>query len=63
MQYTVEPKLDGVGLALTYRAGALTQAATRGDGETGEDVTLNARTIRAIPLRLHGQPPDALEVR
>ena len=61
--YTVEPKIDGVGLALTYERGRLVQAATRGDGTTGEDVTANARTIRAIPLRLHGQAPRRLEVR
>ena len=61
--YTVEPKIDGVGLALTYERGQLTQAATRGDGATGEDVTGNAKTIRAIPLRLHGSAPVRLEVR
>jgi DNA ligase (NAD+) len=61
--FTVEPKIDGVGLALTYEGGALTQAATRGDGLTGEEVTANARTIRAIPLRLRSTPPARLEVR
>lgn len=61
--YTVELKIDGVGLALTYERGRLVQAATRGDGTTGEDVTANARTIRAIPLRLQGEPPRRLEVR
>ncbi|MBI4596828.1 MAG: NAD-dependent DNA ligase LigA [Candidatus Omnitrophica bacterium] len=61
--YTVEPKIDGVGLALTYDRGRLIQAATRGDGATGEDVTANAKTIRAIPLRLQGVPPKRLEVR
>ena len=61
--YTVELKIDGVGLALTYEDGQLTQAATRGDGTTGEDVTANAKTIRAIPLRLQGKPPRRLEVR
>ncbi len=61
--YTVELKIDGVGLALTYERGRLVQAATRGDGTTGEDVTANAKTIRAIPLRLQGDAPRRLEVR
>jgi DNA ligase (NAD+) len=61
--YTVELKIDGVGLSLTYERGRLKQAATRGDGETGEDVTANARTIRAIPLRLEDAAPRRLEVR
>jgi DNA ligase (NAD+) len=61
--FTVEPKIDGVGLSLLYENGVLVQAATRGDGETGEDVTANAKTIRAIPLRLEGRPPKRLEVR
>lgn len=60
---TVEPKIDGVGLALMYEKGQLTRAATRGDGETGEDVTANARTIRSIPLALKGRAPRVLEVR
>jgi len=60
---TVELKIDGVGLALVYERGTLTQAATRGDGATGEDVTSNARTIRSIPLQLTGDPPRRLEVR
>ncbi|MBI4355274.1 MAG: NAD-dependent DNA ligase LigA [Candidatus Omnitrophica bacterium] len=62
-EYVVEFKIDGVGIALTYDAGRLHSAATRGDGETGEDVTANVRTIRAIPLRLRGRPPTRLEVR
>lgn len=61
--YLVEPKIDGLSCALTYENGALTRAATRGDGETGEDVTANARTIRAIPLSLPGQAPRRLEIR
>jgi DNA ligase (NAD+) len=61
--YMAELKIDGVGLALLYENGVLVRAATRGDGETGEDVTLNAKTIRAIPLRLGGEPPARLEVR
>jgi len=63
LEYVVELKIDGVGLALTYEDGLLTTAATRGDGETGEDVTANARTIRSIPMRLHGKAPKLLEVR
>ncbi len=61
--YTVEPKIDGVSLALRYERGRLLHAATRGDGTTGEEVTANARTIRAIPLRLAHEPPRVLEVR
>ena len=52
VDYVAEPKLDGVAISLRYRAGRLHRAATRGDGSTGEDVTMNARTIAAIPLRL-----------
>ncbi len=61
--YTVELKIDGVGLALRYDRGQLVSGATRGDGLTGEDVTANVRTIRAIPLRLQGEVPLRLEVR
>jgi DNA ligase (NAD+) len=65
--YLCELKIDGVALALVYRDGRLVRAATRGDGRTGEDVTLNARTIDDVPERLtsrHGYPiPDVLEVR
>lgn len=52
IEYMVEPKLDGVAIELVYENGILNSASTRGDGETGEDVTLNIRTIRAIPLKL-----------
>ncbi len=61
--YTTELKIDGVGIALTYERGALVRGATRGDGETGEDVTANVKTIRAIPLRLRDKAPRLLEVR
>jgi DNA ligase (NAD+) len=62
--FTAEPKLDGVAISLTYVEGVLTTAATRGDGEHGEDVTANVRTIGAVPLKLHGQGwPPLLEVR
>ncbi|HMZ70081.1 MAG TPA: NAD-dependent DNA ligase LigA [Pseudomonadales bacterium] len=64
IDYSCEPKLDGVALSLRYQRGQLLQAATRGDGFRGEDVTLNVRTIRAIPLRLAGNDhPEQLEVR
>ena len=61
--YTAELKFDGLAINLRYENGVLVQAATRGDGETGEDVTQNVRTIRCIPLRLHGGAPEVLEVR
>jgi DNA ligase (NAD+) len=62
--FAAEPKLDGVAISLTYVDGLLTTAATRGDGERGEDVTANVRTIRAVPLKLHGDGwPPLLEVR
>lgn len=62
--YTVELKIDGAAVALTYRDGVLVTAATRGDGTEGEDVTANVRTIRGVPLRLHGTAhPPLLEIR
>lgn len=64
IKYTCEPKLDGVAISLLYEKGQLTRAATRGDGNEGEDVTQNVRTIQAIPLVLIGSGfPDVLEVR
>lgn len=62
--FAAEPKLDGVAISLRYESGGLSVAATRGDGKTGEDVTHNVRTIRAVPLRLTGEGyPEILEVR
>jgi DNA ligase (NAD+) len=64
-QYVCEPKVDGLGVALLYEQGRLVRGATRGDGRLGEDVTQNLKTVRAIPLRLHGPLAnlEVLEVR
>ena len=61
--YVAEPKFDGLAMSLRYQDGVLVQAATRGDGETGEDVTQNVRTIGQVPLRLPADAPPVLEVR
>src|SRR5437016_3334613 len=65
VEYSVEPKFDGLSVELMYDHGFFTRGATRGDGMTGEDVTVNLRTIRSLPLQLHGGSnlPDHLVVR
>ncbi|MFT6913955.1 MAG: DNA ligase (NAD+) [Motiliproteus sp.] len=64
LDYGAEPKLDGIAVSLMYEAGVLVRSATRGDGETGEDISLNVRTIDAVPLQLRGDGwPRRLEVR
>ncbi|HUP32999.1 MAG TPA: NAD-dependent DNA ligase LigA, partial [Gaiellaceae bacterium] len=61
--YVIEPKIDGSAVSLVYEEGRLVRGATRGDGLRGEDVTVNLRTIRSIPLALQGEAPPLLEVR
>ncbi|MYD74002.1 MAG: NAD-dependent DNA ligase LigA, partial [Chloroflexi bacterium] len=61
--YVSEPKIDGLAIALVYEHGRLVQAATRGDGRAGEDVTANLRAIDAVPNELSGNPPPRFEVR
>ena len=64
VEYSCEPKYDGIAISLIYRKGVLERAATRGDGNVGEDITLNVRTIKSVPLRLIGEGhPELLEVR
>ena len=64
VSYVAEPKLDGLAVSLLYENGELVRAATRGDGETGEDITVNVRTIRSVRLKLNGdKPPARMEVR
>jgi DNA ligase (NAD+) len=63
VEYACELKFDGLAVSLRYEGGVLVQAATRGDGETGEDVTQNVRTIQVVPLQLQGAVPEVLEVR
>ena len=63
VEYVVEPKIDGVGVALWYENGILQRGATRGDGIKGDDITQNIKTIRSIPLRLHTTTLNTIEVR
>ena len=63
-QYVVDPKIDGVAVAIRYENGLLAQGATRGDGRTGDDITQNIRTVRNVPLKLHGRDwPRVVEIR
>ena len=63
LEFMLEPKIDGLAVALTYENGSFTLGVTRGDGTEGEDVTGNLRTIKSLPLKLQGKPPGILEVR
>jgi DNA ligase (NAD+) len=64
IRYSAEPKLDGLAVSARYENGVYVQGATRGDGETGEDVTQNLRTVKALPMKLRAdRPPPVLEVR
>ncbi len=64
IEYTVEPKIDGLAMELTYRNGILLKASTRGDGYEGEDVTHTIRTIRSVPLKIEGSKiPDEIDIR
>jgi DNA ligase (NAD+) len=63
VDYSVEPKFDGLAINLRYESGLFVQGATRGDGTEGEEVTRNLRTLRSIPLRVQGEVPKSLEVR
>jgi DNA ligase (NAD+) len=62
-RFVTELKMDGVAVNLIYEDGAFVKGATRGDGRTGEDITANLKTVRAVPLKLRGKPPAILEVR
>ena len=63
LAFCCEPKLDGLAVSIVYRDGVLVQAATRGDGQVGENITENVKTIRNVPLKLRGDYPQELEVR
>jgi DNA ligase (NAD+) len=63
VEFIVEPKVDGVSISVHYENGLLVLGATRGDGDEGDDITANLKTIAAIPLRLQGDPPPRIELR
>ncbi len=63
VEYVAEPKLDGLAVSLVYENGQLVRGATRGDGQTGENITSNIRTLRSVPLTLRGDAPALVEIR
>src|SRR5690606_30317419 len=63
VDYVAEPKLDGLAVSLVYENGQLVRGATRGDGQTGENITSNIRTLRSVPLTLRGDAPALVEIR
>ena len=64
VEYTVEPKYDGLAIELTYKNGLLFRASTRGDGYEGEDVTHNIKTIKSVPLKMEGSKiPGEIDIR
>ncbi|MGB9711230.1 MAG: NAD-dependent DNA ligase LigA [Thermodesulfovibrio sp.] len=63
VEYTVEPKYDGLAIELSYKNGLLYKASTRGDGYVGEDITQNIKTIKSIPLRIEGVTPEEIDIR
>jgi DNA ligase (NAD+) len=63
LAFVAEPKIDGLSISLTYENGRFTQGTTRGDGTVGEDVTVNLRTLKTLPEKLHGKAPALIEIR
>src|SRR5262249_44704279 len=63
LRFTVEPKIDGLAVSLTYENGELVRAVTRGRGDVGDDITINALTIQSLPRKLRGAAPRVVEIR